>query len=90
MTPDAAYQLLLRDHDRDALERAGSSDPHFHAAYSGHEASIALGGDVLGGSLPPRTLRLVRAWASQHEDELMRNWLRARRGEALDSVDPLP
>jgi len=64
--------------------------PHFHAAYSGHEASIALGGDALGGSLPPRTLRLVRAWASRHEDELMRNWLRARRGEVLDSVDPLP
>jgi hypothetical protein len=89
MAPDAAYQLLLRDHDRDVLERAGPI-PHFHAAYSGHEASIALGGDVLGGSLPPRTLRLVRAWASQHEDELMRNWLRARQGEALDSVDPLP
>jgi hypothetical protein len=54
------------------------------------QASIALSGVVLGGSLPPRALRLVRAWASQHETELMCNWVRARQRQRLDPVDPLP
>ncbi len=71
-------------------DESGHETPHFHAAYSGYEASIALSGVVLGGSLPPRALRLVRAWASQHEVELMRNWVRARQHESLDPVDPLP
>lgn len=29
----------------------------------GREASIAVDGAILGGSLPPRALRLVRDWA---------------------------
>jgi Domain of unknown function (DUF4160) len=64
--------------------------PHFHAEYPGHVASIALSGDLLGGSLPPRALRLVRAWTSLHQDELMSNWTRARLHQALARIDPLP
>jgi hypothetical protein len=63
--------------------------PHFHAEYSGHEASIAVDGTVLGGSLPPRALRLVRAWARLHETELLANWERARERQPLDPIDPL-
>jgi hypothetical protein len=64
--------------------------PHFHADYGGHEASIALDGTVLGGSLPPRALRLVRDWASKHEAELLANWERARARQPLEPIDPLP
>lgn len=39
---------------------------HFHAAYGGQGASVAFDGAVLGGSLPPRVLRLVQEWALLH------------------------
>ena len=64
--------------------------PHFHAEYAGHEASIAIDGTVLGGSLPPRALGFVREWAKLHEAELHANWDRAREMRPLDPIDPLP
>ncbi|MGO9754395.1 MAG: DUF4160 domain-containing protein [Solirubrobacteraceae bacterium] len=63
--------------------------PHFHAEYGDHDASIAFDGTVLGGSLPPRSLRFVRQWASDHQAELTSNWERARRREPLEAIDPL-
>ncbi len=47
---------------------------HFHAEYGEHAASFAVDGRLLAGSLPPRALRLVREWASLHQDELLANW----------------
>ena len=64
--------------------------PHFHAEYAGARASIAVDGRVLAGSLPARALRLVREWASLHEDELLANWRRARDHERLVQIAPLP
>ena len=64
--------------------------PHFHAEYSGEQASIAVDGTVLGGSLPPRALRLVREWARLHEGELLANWTQAQHLEPLRPIDPLP
>jgi hypothetical protein len=63
--------------------------PHFHASYAGHEASVAVDGKLLGGSLPPRALRLVREWAQLHRDELLANWDRARDYEPLAPIEPL-
>jgi hypothetical protein len=46
-------QMYWRDH----------SPPHFHAIYQGFEALIAIdSGEVIGGRLPPRALRIVREW----------------------------
>jgi len=65
--------------------------PHFHAAYGGQVAEIAIETlEVIDGWLPPRALRLVIEWASQHQDELMENWERARAHERLVAIDPLP
>ncbi|HEV2999119.1 MAG TPA: DUF4160 domain-containing protein [Solirubrobacteraceae bacterium] len=63
--------------------------PHFHARYGGEEAAIAVDGTVLGGSLPPRALRLVRDWARLHELELRANWARAQQLEPLQPIEPL-
>lgn len=64
--------------------------PHFHALYGSQEALIAIEDlSVLRGSLSPRALGLVAEWASQHQDELARNWKRARRHEPLDQIEPL-
>jgi hypothetical protein len=62
---------------------------HFHAAYGGQGASIAFDGTVLGGSLPPRALRLVREWALLHREELLANWHRAREHQPLEWIEPL-
>jgi hypothetical protein len=62
---------------------------HFHAEYAGSKASIAVDGTVLGGSLPARALSFVREWASEHQDQLLENWHRARRHEPLAQIEPL-
>lgn len=65
--------------------------PHFHAAYSGHVASIEIETlRVIDGWLPPRALRLVGEWAVLHRDALDDNWNRARAHDALAAIDPLP
>ena len=46
--------------------------PHFHARYGEHEASIPLDGILLAGSLPPKQMKLVVAWAALHETEASR------------------
>jgi uncharacterized protein DUF4160 len=65
--------------------------PHFHAVYGGDEASVGIDGEtLLAGELPRRALRLVAEWASGRQDELEANWERARRGEPLEPIAPLP
>jgi hypothetical protein len=64
--------------------------PHYHAEYGSHMASVGIDGTVLGGSLPPRSLRFVREWAQLHREELLANWTRARSHQPLEPIDPLP
>lgn len=64
--------------------------PHFHARYAGQAASIGIDGELIAGSLPRRALALVAEWAALHREELLANWERARRDEALQPIDPLP
>lgn len=64
--------------------------PHFHASKGGLRASVALDGSVLASRLEPRALALVLEWAALHRDELHANWERARRGEQLAAIAPLP
>jgi hypothetical protein len=65
--------------------------PHFHAQYGDDVAQIELATlRILNGSLPPRALRLVRAWARLHTEELADNWGRAQALEPLAGIEPLP
>jgi Domain of unknown function (DUF4160) len=65
--------------------------PHFHARYGECEASISIGTlETIAGDLPARALRLVRRWALLHQEELLANWERAQRQEAVERIDPLP
>jgi hypothetical protein len=64
--------------------------PHFHAGYGEDEASLTIETvEVLAGGRPPRALRLVREWASDHQEELRENWDRARGHESLRRIEPL-
>jgi hypothetical protein len=63
---------------------------HFHAQYDEEVAQIELATlRILNGSLPPRALRLVRAWARLHAEELADNWGRAQELEPLTPIEPL-
>lgn len=73
--------LYYSDHD----------PPHFHARYQEHEALFEI--DPLRpirGWLPDRAARLVSEWADIHRNELLVDWARARVGEPLVSIPPLP
>lgn len=62
--------------------------PHFHAAYQGFEAFVAIEtGEILAGSLPPKAARLVRSWALDHRAALMANW---QRGVDLLPMEMVP
>ena len=64
--------------------------PHFHALYAGHAAQISvLNGELLGGNLPPRALRLTNQWLELHRGELLENWERARMSETLKRIQGL-
>jgi uncharacterized protein DUF4160 len=63
--------------------------PHFHAVYGEHEASIEIDPVVVHGSLPPTAERLVLEWARLHKEELLENWQLARQGQPLHRIAPL-
>jgi hypothetical protein len=66
------------------------SPPHFHAQYSGDEASFTIDTlEILEGSLPRRVNALVLEWAALHRAELRNDWEKARQGMSLDSITPL-
>jgi len=64
--------------------------PHFHAKYGVHEALIAINDfTVIGGSFPSRALTLVIEWASQHKDELIKDWNLVKNFKLPYPIEPL-
>lgn len=64
--------------------------PHFHARYGDEWAKVRISPvSLLAGRLPPRVLALIVEWTSVHEAELLANWDRCRRREALAPIPPL-
>lgn len=63
--------------------------PHFHAEHGEDQASVAFDGTIVEGTLPTRSIRLVREWALLHQAELARNWDLARARQPLDRIEPL-
>jgi len=65
--------------------------PHFPATYAGDTVVMSIeSGEVIGGNVPPRAMRLIDEWFVLHRDELRLNWARAREGAQLVAIDPLP
>ncbi len=73
-----------------ALYYSDHAPPHFHAIYGDEEALFDIRTlSILNGALPRRALALVLEWASQHREELQKDWERARRGLPLAPIAPL-
>ena len=64
--------------------------PHFHAEYNGQKALVDINNiQVIRGSLPNKQLRLILAWCTIHQDELMQNWELAKDIKPLNRINPL-
>lgn len=69
---------------------AEHNPPHFHAYYNEYKATVDIDSiEVMQGELPRRQLRLVKAWADLHQDELRANWQLAMNGEEPCRIPPL-
>ncbi|MCA1762986.1 MAG: DUF4160 domain-containing protein [Cryomorphaceae bacterium] len=64
--------------------------PHFHAIYQDKEALIDIRTlEILEGELPKRAWTLTLEWASEHRDELIANWEKAKVHKTLNKIEPL-
>ena len=64
--------------------------PHIHVEYQGETAVISIPeGKLLEGYLPGKKLKLVQAWITIHEEELMADWALAVNGEPIFKIEPL-
>ncbi|MBR1560792.1 MAG: DUF4160 domain-containing protein [Clostridia bacterium] len=71
-------------------ERGGKHHgPHIHVRYQDDELVIGLDGQVYGGELPAKQMKLLLAWMAIHEDELNANWRLLSEGEAAFRIEPL-
>lgn len=64
--------------------------PHVHAKYQDFEAVFTIPeGELLEGNLPPKKIKLVQAWITLHEDELVANWELATNEQTIFKIEPL-
>lgn len=57
---------------------------------AGARASLAIETlEVLAGQLPAKELAMVRGWAFEHRDELLRAWEALKRGQLPSKIAPL-
>ncbi len=63
--------------------------PHVHVYYAEHEASVAIDGELLAGSIPLKQMKLRQAWLTIHEEELYAAWNNAVKSEPPDKISPL-
>lgn len=57
--------------------------PHFHAWYSGHEATFDLDGKLLEGEMPRPQQKYIAAWAELRKAEILADWEASRNQEEL-------
>ena len=62
--------------------------PHIHAYYGEYEASVALDGELLAGSLPRKQYKILVGWLLYHEEEVYKAWNLAVKGEHFDKIKP--
>ncbi|MCG3135287.1 MAG: hypothetical protein HMLKMBBP_02851 [Planctomycetes bacterium] len=72
-------RMYYRDH----------APPHFHAEYGDYEIVVEIETGVVAGRFPPRALRHVLDWLSEHRDELIEDWRLARESRPLRPIAPL-
>ena len=60
--------------------------PHAHVKYGEDEAVVALDGELLSGSLPPKQLRILDGFLALHEEETYAAWNLAVQGKQFARI----
>ncbi len=64
--------------------------PHIHVKYQDMKAVFSIpDGELIGGDLPPKKIKLVQAWIIMHEEDLMANWELATTEHNIFKIEPL-
>ncbi len=63
--------------------------PHFHVRYQDQEITVEIATGLVAGKMSRRVLRMVFEWSDKYQDELRRNWERARARKSLEPIPPL-
>ena len=63
--------------------------PHVHVYYGDYEASIAIDGELLAGSLPRKQYKIITGWLAYHEEEAYKAWNLAVAGEHFSQISPM-
>ncbi len=63
--------------------------PHVHVYYGEYKAVIAIDGELLAGSLPPKQMKIITGWLAFHEEEVYGAWNLAVKGEHFDKIAPM-
>ena len=71
--------LYWRDHN----------PPHLHFTYGNYECSISVIDRIIDGQAPSKVIAKVNQWLDLHEDEILSLWEKAKRGEKLNTIEPL-
>jgi hypothetical protein len=65
------YGLVIKIY----FQQAEHNPPHFHAMYGEYMGAIDIRTlEMLEGDLPAKALSIVREWAKQHQDALLKIW----------------
>jgi hypothetical protein len=67
--------------------------PHIHASHGGRFTRVRISPPLIMDAqdrLDARAERSLLEWMNLHQDELLRNWGRARKHEPLERIEPLP
>ena len=57
------------------FSRSEHGVPHFHALYGEYNGVFSIETlEMLVGDLPKRSQRLIREWATQYQNDLLRMW----------------
>lgn len=71
-------------------EKGGKHNkPHVHALYGDNEIVVGIDGEILEGNFPNKQMKLLLAWMTIHEDELLANWKLLSNGDGYFKIDPL-
>ncbi|MEO6877800.1 MAG: DUF4160 domain-containing protein [Gemmatimonadaceae bacterium] len=72
------------------MYRSDHAPPHFHAIYSGEEATIDIHTlQISRGTLPRRALALTLEWAAVHRTALLEDWNLCAMSEIPKTIPPL-
>lgn len=62
---------------------------HFHAWYGDYKVSVGIKNGVIKGEMPSKALKLIIKWLDLHKEELLINWEKAKKGDKLNTIEPL-